>query len=122
MYLDHLATLSKLIEEAGYKTYLVSFASALFPNNESFIDLTSASGNPIKIIKGRIQKGVIYALEEKIDVAINNNYQSNPWPIEWKEIKTPMTPTPLIGWFRRQKNIHFLIIKKLMMNFPVTLE
>jgi glutamate--cysteine ligase len=117
MYLDHLATLSKLTEEADYKAYFVSFDSTLFPNNESFIDLTSASGSPIKIIRGRIQEGVIYALEEKIDVAINNNDQSNPWPIEWTEIKTTIIPTPLIGWFRRQKNIHFTYYKKVADEF-----
>jgi glutamate--cysteine ligase len=117
MYLDHLATLAKLTEEAGYKTYFVSFDSALYPNNEDFIDLTSASGSPIKIIRGQIQNGVITALGEKIDVAINNNDQSNPWPIEWKEIITPIAPTPLIGWFRRQKNTHFSYYKKVADEF-----
>ena len=117
MYLDHLATLAKLTEEAGYKTYFVSFDSALFQANEDFIDLTSASGSLIKIIRGQIQAGIITALSEKIDIAINNNDQSNPWPIEWREIKTPITPTPLIGWFRRQKNTHFSYYKKVADEF-----
>lgn len=117
MYLDHLATLAKLTEEAGHKTYFISFDSALFQNNDNFIDLTSASGSPIKIIRGQIQNGIISALGEKIDVAINNNDQSNPWPIEWREITTPIVPTPLIGWFRRQKNIHFSYYKKVADEF-----
>lgn len=117
MYLDHLATLSKLTETAGFKTSFVSFDAALFPNNEEFIDLTSASGSPIKIIRGQIQNGIIKALGEKMDLAINNNDQSNPWPIEWKEIKTPIAPTPLIGWFRRQKNTHFSYYKKVADEF-----
>ncbi|MDO9182578.1 MAG: glutamate--cysteine ligase, partial [Bacteriovorax sp.] len=117
MYLDHLSTLSKLTEDAGYKTYFISFDSALFPNNESFIDLISASGSPIKIIRGQIQNGIIFALNDKIDVAINNNDQSNPWPIDWKEISTPISPTPLIGWFRRQKNTHFSYYKKVADDF-----
>ncbi len=122
MYLDHLATLSKLTEEAGYKTSFVSFDSALFPNNETHIDLLSASGSPIKIIRGQIQNGIIMALGEKIDMAINNNDQSNPWPIEWREIKTPIAPTPLIGWFRRQKNIHFGYYKKVADDFATHFE
>lgn len=117
MYLDHLATLLKLIESAGFKTYIVSFDSALFLNNENYIDLDSASCGPIKIIRGHIQNGIICALKEKIDVAINNNDQSNPWPIEWKEIVTPIVPTPLIGWFRRQKNTHFTYYKKVADEF-----
>ena len=117
MYLDHLATLSKLTEEAGYKTSFVSFDSALFPSNEDFIDLTSASGSPIKITRGQIQNGLIFSLGEKMDIAINNNDQSNPWPIDWREIATPIVPTPLIGWFRRQKNIHFSYYKQVADEF-----
>jgi glutamate--cysteine ligase len=117
MYLDHLSILSKLTEEAGYKTYFVSFDSALFPNNEEFIELTSASGSLIKIIRGKVQTGAIFALGIKLDLALNNNDQSNPWPIEWKEICTPIAPTPLIGWFRRQKNIHFSYYKKVADEF-----
>lgn len=117
MYLDHLATLEKLINEAGYKVFFVSFDTELFLNNEELIDLVSNSGAAIKIIKGQIQNGIILALGEKIDVAINNNDQSNPWPIEWKEISTPIAPTPLIGWFRRQKNTHFAYYKKVADDF-----
>lgn len=117
MYLDHLATLSKLTCEAGYKTFLVSFDSNLFPENEHFIDLTSASGTPLKIIRGLIQNGSVFAQEHKLDVVINNNDQSNPWPIDWKSISTPIAPTPLIGWFRRQKNTHFSYYKKVADEF-----
>lgn len=117
MYLDHLATLAKLAGEAGYHVFFVSFDSNLFPSNESFIDLTSNSGSAIKIIRGQIKNGVIEALDTKIDMAINNNDQSNPWPIEWKEVSTPIAPTPLIGWFRRQKNIHFAYYKKVADDF-----
>jgi glutamate--cysteine ligase len=117
MYLDHLATLGKMTEEAGYKVFFLSFDSALFPENEVAIDLTSNSGNALKIYRGKIQGGSLFADNEKIDVAIMNNDQSNPWPIEWKEISTPIAPTPLIGWFRRQKNTHFAYYKKVADEF-----
>ena len=122
MYLDHLATIGKLTEEAGFKVFFVSFDSALFTNNEEWIDLISHSGNAIKIFRGQIQNGTIYALEEKMDVAINNNDQSNPWQIEWKDISTPIVPTPLIGWFRRQKNTHFGYYKKVADEFAKNFE
>ncbi len=117
MYLDHLATLSKLTEETGLSAHFLSFDSALFPNNEDSIDLLSHSGHAIKIFRGKIQGGLISIAGEKIDIAINNNDQSNPWPIEWREITTPIVPTPLIGWFRRQKNIHFYYYKKVADEF-----
>jgi glutamate--cysteine ligase len=119
MYLDHLATLGKLIEAANYKVLFLSFDSALFPANEDCLDLMSHSAHPIKICRGKIQNGKILAMDEKIDVAINNNDQSNPWPIEWREITTPIAPTPLIGWFRRQKNTHFAYYKKVADEFTL---
>jgi glutamate--cysteine ligase len=117
MYLDHLATLSKLIEENGYKVFFFSFDANLFPANEEVIDLTSHSGNALKIYRGKIQDGALMAHSKKVDLAIMNNDQSNPWAIEWKEIKTPIAPTPLIGWFRRQKNTHFSYYKKVADEF-----
>lgn len=117
MYLDHLATLSKLIEENGYKIFIFSFDAALFPDNVDVIDLMSHSGHALKIYRGQIKAGVLCVGEEKMDLTIMNNDQSNPWSIDWKEIKTPIAPTPLIGWYRRQKNIHFSYYKKVADEF-----
>lgn len=117
MYLDHLATLEKITKAAGYKVVFLSFDSSLFPSNEESIDLISHGGDVLKIHLGKIQNGLIFAANKKIDIAINNNDQSNPWPISWKEISTPIAPTPLIGWFRRQKNTHFAYYKKVADEF-----
>ncbi len=117
MYLDHLATLSKLIEDDGYKVFIFSFDSALFPSNEESIDLISHSGHNLKIYRGTINSGNLMVGEAKMDIAVMNNDQSNPWAIDWKEIKTPIGPTPQIGWFRRQKNIHFGYYKKVADEF-----
>ena len=117
MYLEHLATLSKVTEVAGFHVAIVSFDSTLFPNNEDFIELTSSSGISLKIFRGRIQDGLIFAQDLKLDIVINNNDQSNPWPIDWKAISTPIEPTPLIGWFRRQKNTHFSYYNKVADSF-----
>jgi glutamate--cysteine ligase len=122
MYLDHLATLGNLITRAGYNTYFLSFDSALFPNNEDSIDLLSHSGFPIKIYRGKIANGSICCMPEKIDLAICNNDQSNPLPINWRELKTPIIPTPLIGWFRRQKNTHFKYYKQVADEFCAKFE
>lgn len=117
MYLDHLATLKKVTEDEGFKVIFLSFDSALFPENQEVINLISNSGTAIDIYRGKINGGIISISETKIDIVINNNDQSNPWPIEWKEISTPIVPTPLIGWFRRQKNTHFSYYKKVADEF-----
>lgn len=117
MYLDHLVTLKNTIEKSGYHVYFLSFDSNLFPQNEDFIDLLSHSGFPLKIYRANIKSGNICCLPEKIDIAICNNDQSNPLPIDWRELKTPFVPTPLIGWFRRQKNTHFKYYKQVADEF-----
>ena len=112
MYLDHLATLSKLIEDAGYKVRLLSFDPALFPEDEECLGLISANGTPLTICKASIQNGEILVNGQKMDMIICNNDQSNPWPIDWSTVHTTIDPTPKIGWFRRQKNTHFGYYKK----------
>ncbi len=122
MYLDHLATLKKLISDCDYNVYILSFDSTLFPNNEDLISLTSHSGTQLSIYRGFIKDQSIYANKVQLDFIINNNDQSNPWPIEWKEIRTPIEPTPLIGWFRRQKNTHFFYYKKIADEFAANFD
>lgn len=112
MYLDHLVTLGKMIEDSGYKVRFLSFDSALFPNNEDCHGLLSHSGAPLTICRATIKAKEIYVNNEKCDLIICNNDQSNPWPIDWSEINTEIVPTPKIGWFRRQKNTHFSYYKK----------
>lgn len=117
MYLDHLATLGKLIEDTGYKVRFLSFDPALFPENEDCLGLTSANETPLTICKASIVNGEIMVNGQKMDLIICNNDQSNPWPVDWSTVVTPINPTPKIGWFRRQKNIHFSHYKKVADQF-----
>jgi glutamate--cysteine ligase len=117
MYLDHLVTLGKMIEDAGFKVRFLSFDSNLFPENEDCLALLSNSGASLTICRASIKNKKLHVGPEEVDLAICNNDQSNPWPIDWKEISTVITPTPKIGWFRRQKNIHFAYYKKVADEF-----
>ena len=117
MYLDHLTTLTKLIEDSGYTVRLLSFDPNLFPEDQECLGLTSASGAPLTICKASINDGEIFVNGQKMDMIICNNDQSNPWPIDWNTVKTTINPTPKIGWFRRQKNIHFGYYKKVADEF-----
>lgn len=117
MYLDHLVTLGKMIEDAGFAVRFLSFDSNLFPENQECLPLISNSGANLTICRASIKNKKIMVSNEEIDIAICNNDQSNPWAIDWKEISTIITPTPQIGWFRRQKNIHFAYYKKVADEF-----
>jgi glutamate--cysteine ligase len=117
MYLDHLTTLGRLVEEAGYKVRFLSFDATLFQNGEDCLGLVSNNGTALTICKASVENGEMFVNGEKMDMIICNNDQSNPWPVDWNEVKTIMSPTPKIGWFRRQKNTHFGYYKKVADEF-----
>jgi glutamate--cysteine ligase len=120
MYLDHLSTLEKMISDAGYHVIFLSFDAHLFAENENCLNLISNNGSPLTICKAEIKDREIYVFGQKTDLIVCNNDQSNPWPINWNDISTPITPTPKIGWFRRQKNTHFSYYKKVADQFCET--
>jgi len=115
-YLDHLAMLGKTLRDTGYNVHVISFDKALFSESNT-LDLVSHSGFDIKIEDAELRDGVIYSAGTKVDLAILNNDQSNPLPVEWNDVKTPIHPTPLIGWFQRQKISHFEFYKKVADEF-----
>lgn len=117
-YLDHLFALKSTVENAGFEVSLVSFDEELFAGSKQ-LDLVSFSNHPLNIMKGSISNQMITVEKsnEKIDIAILNHDQSNPINIDWDSIKTPVVPTPKIGWFKRQKNVHFGFYKKVADDF-----
>jgi len=106
-YLDHLGYLKKSIEDAGFEIVFVSLDNALFPSEERELNLISHSQFDIVFHKGAITNGELTANDQVIDLAILNHDQSNPLEVPWSDIKTPVLPTPFIGWYRRQKSEHF---------------
>lgn len=116
-YLDHLAFLQKSLSDAGYQVYFLGLDAALFEEGQDKISLISHSKFEIEIFKERSVDGVFYAGETALDLCILNHDQSNPLDADWENIKTPVVPTPQIGWFRRQKNEHFKIYCKVIQEF-----
>lgn len=115
-YLDHLAMLGKVVRDAGYEVTFLSFDNNLFQES-SELNLISHSKFDLQILKAEIKDGKILASNQEQDLIILNNDQSDPIDIDWKSIKTPINPTPLIGWFARQKNKHFSYYNKTVESF-----
>lgn len=106
-YLDHLAHLQVALRDAGFETYLVSLDSELFSGTEE-LTLHSHSKFELQILKGFLNaEGKLTAKEIIFDLGLLNNDQSDPLNVDWKVCQTPIHPTPLIGWYRRQKSEHF---------------
>ncbi|TNF25243.1 MAG: hypothetical protein EP319_16685 [Deltaproteobacteria bacterium] len=106
-YLDHLAHLQMAIRDAGFDPYLVSLDPELFATSDE-LTLTSHSKFELKILKGKLSnEGKLVAGELSFDLGILNHDQSDPLNVDWAACQTPIHPTPLIGWYRRQKSEHF---------------
>ncbi len=116
-YLDHIHTLSNLVKSIGVDVVLYTFDSNIFTETEKELNLTSNSGHPITIYQAEIKNGQVIANGKQIDATIMNHDQSNPLPVNWGEVQSPISPSPLIGWFRRQKNIHFFYYQKVIDQF-----
>lgn len=116
-YLDHLAFLQIALRDAGYEPHIVSLDPELF-GPQSEITLVSHSKFELTFYKGELNEdkklqagGLIF------DLGILNNDQSNPLDFPWKDCLTPIAPTPLIGWFRRQKSEHFCFYAEVVKEF-----
>jgi len=111
-YLDHLHKLKTTIEMAGTKVTLFSPDPNLFAEvNADKVELESFSGHHLVIYRAKVMDGQFVACEAGVDFnfeyIILNNDQSVPLEIDWKSIKTTVHPSPFVGWFKRQKIIHF---------------
>jgi glutamate--cysteine ligase len=119
-YLDHLAILGKTVRDAGFEIIFGTFDEALFQPELNQLNLISHSGFDVQIEKLSVLDSKIISSVGEIDVAILNNDQSNPLQLDWNSITTPVVPTPRIGWFRRQKSIHFCHYNKVAQSFGDT--
>lgn len=111
-YLDHLHYLKTSIEFAETEVVIFSPDENLFAESgKDIVELESFSGHKISIHKALVQDGIFVPADSKVkfdfDIVVLNNDQSVPLNVVWNEIKTPVHPTPCVGWFQRQKIHHF---------------
>ncbi len=111
-YLDHLYHLMTTIEKSGVDVVLFSPDPELFAEVSGHsIELESFSGFKLEIFKAQVQDGqficAVPTVRFGFDLIVLNHDQSVPLPVDWKSIKTPVHPSPFVGWFRRQKIHHF---------------
>jgi glutamate--cysteine ligase len=105
-YLDHLAFLQRTIEEAGYTVFIASLDDKIFQDSER-IALLSHSKFDLVIHRLKLEDGELFIGDSKLDLLVLNNDQSDPIQVDWEKVKTPIAPTPRLGWFARQKTKHF---------------
>lgn len=111
-YLDHLYKLKSTIEMSGVEVIIFSPDPHLFESHGiNFIELESFSGYRLIIHRAEIKNNVFSSSDPSIkfdfDIIILNNDQSVPLQVDWISLQTPVLPSPEVGWFKRQKILHF---------------
>lgn len=115
-YLDHLAFLKKAVMDAGFNVRFASFDQSLFQQGDT-LELISFSKFAIQIEKMSIQDSMLFLGDKEIQFLLLNHDQSSEIEIDWKNIKTPVMPSPLIGWNNRHKTEHFTEYEKVIEKF-----
>lgn len=111
-YLDHLYKLKSTIEMAEVEVTLFSPDPNLFADfTGNLAELESFSGHKLTVHRAQVQDGQFISFDPSIkfdfEVIVLNNDQSVPLELNWKDIKTPVHPSPYVGWYKRQKIHHF---------------
>ncbi len=121
-YLDHLHHLKTTLESTDADVKIFSPDENLFAETGAHkIELESQSGHKIEIFKAQVMDGqficTIPDVTFNFDVVVLNNDQSEPLKVDWKSIKTPVHPSPFVGWYKRQKIHHFMHYRKVANEF-----
>ena len=121
-YLDHLHKLKSTVELAETEVTLFSPDDQLFAETGgNIVELESFSGHKLIIHKARVMDGIFMPMDPKqkfdFEIIVLNNDQSVPLEVDWKSVKTPVHPSPQVGWFRRQKIHHFKHYQKVANEF-----
>jgi glutamate--cysteine ligase len=111
-YLDHLYKLKSTIEMGEVEVVLFSPDPNLFAEiSGNTAELESFSNFRLEIHRAQVMDGEFISYDPSIrfdfDIIVLNNDQSVPLEVNWKNIKTPVLPSPYVGWFKRQKIHHF---------------
>lgn len=105
-YLDHLAFLKKALTDAGFEVSFGSLDETLFEDQDK-VELISFSKFSITIEKLNVQDNKFYINGKPVSFVLLNHDQSSEIQVDWNTIETPVMPSPLIGWNKRQKTDHF---------------
>ena len=121
-YLDHLFKLKSTIEMADTDVVIFSPDKDLFKEAGSpVVTLESFSGHTVVIHEAQVMDGKFQTMSPDVrfdfDVVVLNHDQSNPLPVDWKSIATPVLPSAFVGWYKRQKNHHFKWYKEIASQF-----
>ena len=118
-YLENVRILQQIIERAGFQVKIATFLAVqpAFCENASYVELETATGQPIRIhCLKKILQGIKTGTA-RFDLIILNNDLTTGIPDILKEADIPIYPSIQAGWHSRLKSLHFKFTADIIAEF-----
>ncbi len=117
-YLENARVLQDLIQKAGFTAILATFFDENpLCSDPGFLDMTTATGQSVRMYCVRQLSQRIEKKELNIDLILLNNDLSAGIPNILRDIKIPIYPSIQAGWHSRLKSYHFRHTSDLVKEF-----
>ena len=108
-YFANLLSLQKILETAGFKVEVLSFAEELARERTE----VSVSGEKLELHRAHRSDSHLGSADLKPDLLVLNNDLSAGIPEQLAQLDQPLVPAPNLGWWRRRKSTHFAAYNRL---------
>lgn len=102
-YFANLLSLQKILEAAGFRVEVLSFAEELARERTE----VSVKGEKLELHKAHRSDSHLGSADLKPDMLVLNNDLSSGVPELLSRLEQPLVPAPDLGWWRRRKSAHF---------------
>jgi glutamate--cysteine ligase len=116
-YLENVAVLKAIIENAGFEVRLGS----LIPDLKTPLDIALPSGRSVKLEPLVRQQDRVGVADFDPDLAILNNDLSSGIPAILEGLAQPLVPPLAMGWSTRRKSLHFTHYQRVAAEFSAHL-
>lgn len=101
-YLDHLFSLTKILQEAGFEVFPCVLEELPSPS----VSLETLSHGQLKVFQALIDGNEFKVDAQKIDFVVMNNDLSSGLTTNLEKIKIPIKPSFSLGWYQRRKHLY----------------
>lgn len=118
-YLENIRILQEIIIQAGFNAKIATFMNVEpdFCNSANYVELETATGQPVRIFCLKKLLAKFEAKEENYDLIILNNDLTTGIPDILKNSRIPIYPSKQAGWHSRLKSHHFHLTQHLIEEF-----
>ena len=115
-YLENLRILKQMLDNEGFESRVVAnvqIEPVVFDQNIHFVELTTATGQPLKVYHLKPMIAELTDGSSETDLILLNNDLIQGVPDFLRQVTMPVYPSPDVGWHTRLKSQHFMMTQGL---------